>query len=216
MANQSQPVPHFVDTRRSKKPLPPVAIAKRDLDRLTAVAHAAESSAPAFVAYLYRELERAKIIESDTALNDVICMGDFVTYRDEATHNEHKVQLVYPDEADLEAGRLSVLSSVGVALIGLRKNSSIEWFTRSGHARLLTVLEVSKDSTGGSLARSSSDMWIIRIYEAAKARGLSGHDSFVRCLKEVHRLEADQTEDQLRARIQAALNTHYGENPEAQ
>jgi regulator of nucleoside diphosphate kinase len=50
--------------------------------------------------------------------------------------------LVYPEEADITAGRLSVLTPVGVALIGLRKGQTITWITPSGKPRNLTVMRV--------------------------------------------------------------------------
>jgi regulator of nucleoside diphosphate kinase len=52
------------------------------------------------------------------------------------------VTLVYPDEADLTQGRISVLTPVGAALIGLSVSQSIEWETVSGGRRSLTVLAV--------------------------------------------------------------------------
>ena len=49
--------------------------------------------------------------------------------------------LVFPDEADLASGKVSVMTPVGVALIGLSVGQSIEWRTPGG-ARSLTVLKV--------------------------------------------------------------------------
>ena len=52
------------------------------------------------------------------------------------------VRLVYPGEADIEQGRISVLTPVGAALIGLTAGQSIEWTDRDGKSRSLSVLEV--------------------------------------------------------------------------
>jgi regulator of nucleoside diphosphate kinase len=52
------------------------------------------------------------------------------------------VTLVYPGEADIGQGRISVLTPVGAALIGLSKGQSIDWATRTGETRRLTVIEV--------------------------------------------------------------------------
>jgi regulator of nucleoside diphosphate kinase len=52
------------------------------------------------------------------------------------------VTLVYPHEADLDAGRISVLTPVGAALIGLSVGQSIEWQSPTGGWRSLTVLRV--------------------------------------------------------------------------
>ncbi len=212
--NHTSAAPHLAHLANAKIPLPPVAIARNDYDRLAAIASTASDSAGALAAYLNRELGRARIVEHAPALSGVICMGDIVTYRDEATHARHTVQLVYPEDANPEDGRLSVLSSVGVALIGLRRNSSIEWFTPSGHSRMLTILDVVKTSDEDQDSTdqpSPNDRWIVRLYESAKAQGLTGHDAFVKSLKDAHRLEPDQSEDQLRARVQRVLNAHLAE-----
>jgi regulator of nucleoside diphosphate kinase len=52
------------------------------------------------------------------------------------------VTLVYPDEADITKGRVSVLTPIGTALIGVAAGNSIGWRTRSGEMKRLTVLQV--------------------------------------------------------------------------
>jgi len=54
------------------------------------------------------------------------------------------VQLVYPAEANISEGRVSVLTLIGAALIGLRVGQSISWPTRRGEERRLTVLRVAR------------------------------------------------------------------------
>ncbi|WP_407649143.1 GreA/GreB family elongation factor [Devosia algicola] len=50
--------------------------------------------------------------------------------------------MVYPVQADISRGRVSVLTPVGAALIGLRTGQSITWETRDGRNNVLTVLSV--------------------------------------------------------------------------
>ena len=52
------------------------------------------------------------------------------------------LKLVYPHDADIEAGRISIMSLVGAGLIGLRAGQSISWPDRSGHERSLRIIEV--------------------------------------------------------------------------
>jgi regulator of nucleoside diphosphate kinase len=52
------------------------------------------------------------------------------------------VTLVYPGEADISQGRVSVLTPIGTALIGLGVGKSIAWETRTGELRQLTVMQV--------------------------------------------------------------------------
>jgi regulator of nucleoside diphosphate kinase len=49
---------------------------------------------------------------------------------------------VFPGEEDIAAGRISVLTPVGIALIGLRVGDTAEWQTRSGEWKRLRILRV--------------------------------------------------------------------------
>lgn len=69
-------------------------------------------------------------------------MGADVTFRDDVTGKTRRVTLVYPHEADIDANKISVLTPIGAALIGLSVSQSIEWQTQTGHWRSLTVLDV--------------------------------------------------------------------------
>jgi regulator of nucleoside diphosphate kinase len=53
-----------------------------------------------------------------------------------------RVQLVLPKDADIDAGRVSILSYVGAGLIGLKEGQSINWPDTSGAARKLTLVKV--------------------------------------------------------------------------
>ena len=53
-----------------------------------------------------------------------------------------EVTLVYPDQADIDQGRISILTPIGTALLGLRAGQSIAWRTRDGRKDVLTVEEV--------------------------------------------------------------------------
>jgi regulator of nucleoside diphosphate kinase len=122
--------------------LPPIAITRSDADKLTRIAdHAAGAFAKAGD-FLARELDRAQLIEEFERRPGLVTMGARVTFRDDVTGQVRSVTLVYPDEADVSQGRISVLTPVGAALIGLSVSQSIEWETVSGGRRSLTVLAV--------------------------------------------------------------------------
>ena len=61
---------------------------------------------------------------------------------DDTTGKVQTVTLVYPEEADISQGKISILTPIGTALIGLHAGHSITWETRSGELRRLTVLQV--------------------------------------------------------------------------
>ena len=63
---------------------------------------------------------------------------------DEQTGKTQKVILVYPLDADIARRRVSVLTPVGAALLGLSINQTISFRTRTGERRELTVLKVGR------------------------------------------------------------------------
>ncbi len=129
---------------------PPIVLTAADHDRLSGLAEAATALVPDVYDYLTAELERAVVVESDEIPPVVVTMGARVAYRDEATGQERTVALVYPQDADLEAGRVSVLTPVGAALIGVAEGQSITWYTRQGEAKTLTVLAVGHPVADGT------------------------------------------------------------------
>jgi regulator of nucleoside diphosphate kinase len=120
--------------------LPPITITTTDAERLSLLANG--SSNVSHVAdFLTREIERAEIVPPQQALLGLVRMGSRVTYRNGDGIRE--VTLVYPQEADIERKRISVLAPVGAALIGLSVGQSIEYKTPGGEKRSLTVTHVS-------------------------------------------------------------------------
>jgi regulator of nucleoside diphosphate kinase len=87
-------------------------------------------------AKLAEELDRADIVPLEHVPDDVVTMHARVRYLDETTGDTREVMLVYPDEADASQGRISVLSPVGAALLGLAAGQSIEWDFPNGPRRL--------------------------------------------------------------------------------
>lgn len=122
--------------------LPPITLRADDVERLDRLAAAAASTFPRTADFLAREIARANVVACAGPLPGVVGMGSRLDYRDDTTTQVRTVTLVYPNEADLTAGRLSVLSPVGAALIGLSVGQSIEWQTPAGGWRSLTVLRV--------------------------------------------------------------------------
>jgi regulator of nucleoside diphosphate kinase len=55
---------------------------------------------------------------------------------------DRTVTLVFPGRADIAEGKVSVLTPIGVALIGLAVGQSIDWTARDGRTHRLTVRDV--------------------------------------------------------------------------
>ncbi len=95
---------------------------------------------------LLYELERARVVADSAVPQGIVQMGSAVRFRTNGGE-QREVVLVYPKDADIEAGRISVLTPVGTALIGLAVGQSITWLTRDGRKQMLTVLSVTPPAT---------------------------------------------------------------------
>jgi regulator of nucleoside diphosphate kinase len=122
--------------------LPPIAMTQEDRDRLAPLAEAATSIFPRTADFLTREIERAQIVPGSASPADLVTMGSEVEFRDDVSGDVRRMRLVYPEEADVGAGKISVLTPVGAALIGLSVGQSIEFQTPAGGWRSLTALAV--------------------------------------------------------------------------
>ena len=121
---------------------PPVIIDAAYYDRLNSMANSFLRRSPDAAERLLEEISRADILQSEEIPPHVVNLGSQVTYRDETTGSTRTIYLVWPFEADIEQNKISVLTPVGAALIGLAEGASIGWETNSGEARQLTVLKV--------------------------------------------------------------------------
>lgn len=133
--------------RRSAKPRdlkPALAMDAEDFGKLARLSSAIGESMPDLADYLARELERAHVVPPGSLRDDVVRMGSAVRFRDLQTGREQDVVLVFPPDADIERRRISVLTPIGAALIGLSKGQTISFHTRNGERRELTVLDVSQ------------------------------------------------------------------------
>ncbi|MGN7126152.1 nucleoside diphosphate kinase regulator [Methylorubrum thiocyanatum] len=128
-----------VSPARSK---PRIKMTADDHERLSRLAASAMDRAPEVASFLSDELDRVQIVRGGTAEGDFARMGSRVDFRDNSTGRMQSVTLVYPGDADIEQGKVSILTPIGAALIGLSKGQSIDWATRTGEIRRLTVLEV--------------------------------------------------------------------------
>lgn len=90
---------------------------------------------------LNAELQRARIVPPDEVPNDVVTMNSKVVFRDLDTGEHETYMLVFPHEADIAEGRLSVLAPIGTAIIGERVGDVVHWRVPAGR-RSLKIEEV--------------------------------------------------------------------------
>ena len=85
-------------------------------------------------------LMEARLVPHERMPWERIAMNSRVTYLDEARGEERTVTLAHPNEADTAAGRISVLSPVGRALLGRRPGAVVEVTAPNGNAMRLRIL----------------------------------------------------------------------------
>ena len=102
-------------------------ITRPDRDRLIEITRTRANALrwSMFLDELRREIDRARVVEPTRVPRDVVTMNSTVRLSDLARERDEVYTLVYPEEADLRTGRLSVLSSLGTALLGARAGDLI-------------------------------------------------------------------------------------------
>lgn len=118
-----------------------IYLKETDYARLTSLLE--KSNVPA-ADLLDAELARAELVEGDALPDDIVAMGSIVTFSDVDNGKETTVTLVYPQEADVAQMKISVLTPVGSALIGLREGDSIDWPLPGGKTRRLSIVSVDR------------------------------------------------------------------------
>ena len=126
-------------------PRPDIVIRAADEDRLAALAGRLLDHTPALGETLLDELARARLASDDAVPADTVQMGSTLTYATEG--RRRTVTLVYPAEADIDAGRISVGTPIGTALLGLAEGQSIDWTARDAQRQRLTVIAVARPAS---------------------------------------------------------------------
>ena len=126
---------------------PDILLCAAEHNQLTPLALAGSGHSPDAADDLNHELERARVVADPELTSDVVRMGSLVKFR--TGRDERSVVLAYPADADIAERRISVLTPIGTALIGLRAGQSISFRTRDGRPQMLTVLAVAPPQDGG-------------------------------------------------------------------
>ncbi|UYN94941.1 MAG: nucleoside diphosphate kinase regulator [Enhydrobacter sp.] len=120
---------------------PHIIVSNADYERLTDLANASLQRLPEVAQELLSEMDRAKIVDDAAVPADVVRMGSTVTFEQD-DGQRRTFTLVYPVDESLDEHRLSVMTPVGAALIGLGVGQSISWAARDGRRHQLKVLGV--------------------------------------------------------------------------
>jgi Transcription elongation factor len=120
---------------------PDIVVGRTDYDKLVRIANGLVESRPELADELLGELERATIRDDEAIPAGTIRMGSVVEYRTEESPTR-RVTLVYPADADIAEGKVSILTPIGTALLGLSTGDTIDFVANDGRQHLLTIVSV--------------------------------------------------------------------------
>lgn len=117
----------------------PIYITEFDLDRLQKLLWEAQSTDYRKSEYLEKlqiEIRRAVVVSPQDIPSDVITMNSIVCLKDEDTGEEETYTLVFPEDSNLEQGKISVLAPIGTGMLGYKVGDTFEWTVPAGKRRL--------------------------------------------------------------------------------
>lgn len=118
---------------------PTVFVAETEFDRL---ANLAAGSHAAGAELLAEELDRAVVVDESETPQPFVRLNSWVEYVDLLSGRTRTVQVSLPEAADMDENRVSVVTPVGAALIGLTAGASFGWTMKDGRPRVLTIVRV--------------------------------------------------------------------------
>jgi regulator of nucleoside diphosphate kinase len=116
-----------------------IQITEFDLQRLNKLLRVAEHTdyrGSKYLDELRAELDCAQIVPSKAVSQEVVTMNSTVVLLDPMTRKEEIYTLVFPEDADIGQGRISVLAPVGTAILGCKIGDSFELKVPAGKRRL--------------------------------------------------------------------------------
>lgn len=97
---------------------------------------------PELSAQMLSKLARARIVSPNRLPDDVVAIGRRATYLDEHTGETRCIVLALPADADIASDHVSVITPIGIALIGLPVGARASWKARNNESRHLRLLGV--------------------------------------------------------------------------
>lgn len=147
---------------------PRIALSRSEHARLLRLTDTLSRLYPDLAHSLFVELERAELFADDGSSPEVVRMGSTISYETDSG-DIRTVTLVYPLEADINASKISILTPIGVALIGLSVGDSIDWLTRDGRKLRLTVTRIIPPAAAGANGAQSPAIKAISTFGIGEA-----------------------------------------------
>jgi regulator of nucleoside diphosphate kinase len=115
----------------------PIYISREDYSKLRLLlATALHSNASVALENLGTELDRAAVIDPAAFPADVVTMDSTVEFEDLGTSEIEEYTITFPEMANVERKRISILAPIGTALIGCRVGGTVKWSTPGGIRQL--------------------------------------------------------------------------------
>jgi regulator of nucleoside diphosphate kinase len=123
--------------------LPRILVGEKEERSLVTLATAAELTQRSHDAAqsLLRELERAHVVPEGALPANVVRMNSRVEFVLDDT-SRRRVEIVYPRDADIDAGKISILTPIGAALFGLSPGQMMMLQGNDGRPHKLRVVSV--------------------------------------------------------------------------
>lgn len=90
----------------------------------------------AFLKELARELSIAETVDPKSIPPDIVTMNSRVIVEDLESGESSEYTLVFPEQADIARGFLSVVSPIGTAILGYAKGDTLVWQTPGGPRKI--------------------------------------------------------------------------------
>ena len=84
---------------------------------------------------LKQELERAKVVDPTKVPADVVTMNSKVVVEDAESGEDMTYTLVYPQDANLDEDKISVLAPIGTAILGYKVGATVKWKVPAGERK---------------------------------------------------------------------------------
>ena len=128
--------------------LPTVYVTEADHEILSNLAEAVADRA-AGSRVLAGEMARAVIVERGLAPRPFVAIGSTAQYQDLTSGQVRRVRLSLPRDASIDEGRISVLTPVGAALIGMTAGETFHWTDSDGRPRGVRVIRIEDGAGAG-------------------------------------------------------------------
>lgn len=131
--------------------LPRIVISETEKQRLTALATPAASAGRSqnVARALLAEMERADVVPAQAVPSNVVRMNSWVEFEIDG-RGRRRVQIVFPGDANIDEDKISILTPIGTALIGLAPGQMMMMRSHDGRPHKLRVLSVAQPVAGES------------------------------------------------------------------